>query len=498
MKEGALHELPGGWVWTRLGEVCLYPQYGWTTSAKTEGALYLLRTTDITSGNIDWNTVPFCKEEPSEKEKYLLKDGDILISRAGSVGYSHLIKNPKKAIFASYLIRFRPLIDEKYFAYFLKSPIYWISISEKSLGIAIPNVNASKLKQISIPLPPLPEQRAIVSKIEQLFSDLDNGIENFKKAQVQLKLYRQSVLKAACEGKLVPTEAELARAQGRDYEAADVLLARILKERGEKWNGKGKYKEAVAPDTSGLPIPDGWIWARLDSLAVLKGGITKDESRKVDNGRKIPYLRVANVQRGYLDLSEIKEIEAQESVISELLLKPGDILFNEGGDRDKLGRGCIWNGEIEECIHQNHVFRARIYSTDISNKIISWFGNSFGQTYFMKQGKQTTNLASINLTKLSAFPVPLPPLAEQRRIVAEVERRLSVSDKTEATITDSLQKAEALRQSILKKAFEGKLLNKKELEKARNAPDWEPAQMLLERIKAEKVKAQKNTRRSKE
>jgi type I restriction enzyme S subunit len=208
MKEGALNELPGGWMWTRLEEACLYPQYGWTTSAKTEGALHLLRTTDITSGNIDWKTVPFCEEEPSEKEKYLLKDGDIVISRAGSVGYSYLVKNPKEAIFASYLIRFRPLIAEKYLAYFLKSPFYWNSISEKSLGIAIPNVNASKLKEISIPLPPLPEQRAIVSKIEQLFSDLDNGIENFKKAQAQLKLYRQSVLKAACEGKLVPTEAE--------------------------------------------------------------------------------------------------------------------------------------------------------------------------------------------------------------------------------------------------------------------------------------------------
>ena len=105
----------------------------------------------------------------------------------------------------------------------------------------------------------------------------------------------------------------------------------------------------------------------------------------------------------------------------------------------------------------------------------------------MKQGKQTTNLASINLTKLSAFPVPLPPLAEQRRIVAEVERRLSVCDKMEATITESLQKAESLRQSILKKAFEGKLLNERELEKARNASDWEPAEKLLERIKAEKM-----------
>ncbi len=154
MNEGGQHELPGGWVWTRLGEVCFDPQYGWTTSASSEGELHLLRTTDITSGNIDWITVPFCREEPFDKKKYLLNDGDIVISRSGSVGYSHLIKNPKESIFASYLIRFRSLIDEKFFAYFLKSPSYWNSISEKSLGIAIPNVNASKLKQIFIPLSP--------------------------------------------------------------------------------------------------------------------------------------------------------------------------------------------------------------------------------------------------------------------------------------------------------------------------------------------------------
>ncbi len=198
----------------------------------------------------------------------------------------------------------------------------------------------------------------------------------------------------------------------------------------------------------------------------------------IADARKIPYLRVANVQRGYLDLSEIKEIEAEESIISELLLKPGDILFNEGGDRDKLGRGCIWNGEIEECIYQNHIFRARIYSTDISNKIISWFGNTFGQSYFMKEGKQTTNLASINLTKLSAFPVPLPPLAEQRRIVLEVERRLSIADEVARTVEQTLRQADRLRQRILKQAFEGKLVEQN--------PNDEPAGVLLERIKKDK------------
>jgi len=114
--------LSRGWVWTKLGDICFGPQYGWTTSATTKGTLHLLRTTDITSGNIDWNSVPFCEKEPTEKEKYLLKDGDIVISRAGSVGCSYLIKNPKNAVFASYLIRFKPLIDKQYLAYFLKSP----------------------------------------------------------------------------------------------------------------------------------------------------------------------------------------------------------------------------------------------------------------------------------------------------------------------------------------------------------------------------------------
>ncbi|HEY9601279.1 MAG TPA: hypothetical protein V6C85_06680 [Allocoleopsis sp.] len=227
-------------------------------------------------------------------------------------------------------------------------------------------------------------------------------------------------------------------------------------------------------------LPDGWVWARLDTITALKGGITKDSKRQVENGRKVPYLRVANVQRGYLDLNEMKEIEAPESAISELLLKPGDILFNEGGDRDKLGRGWIWNGELPECIHQNHVFRGRLYCTDVSPKFVSWFGNTYGASYFMREGKQTTNLASINLTKLSAFPIPLPSPEEQPKIVSEVERHLSVVDKLETLVNQNLKRAEKLRQSILKKAFEGKLVPQD--------PTDEPADKLLERIKAEKAK----------
>ena len=392
MNDGALYELPGGWVWTTLGDIIsVHSGKGLTTYQMDQSGIF-----PVYGGN----------GITGYHNKFIFEESKLIIGRVGAKCGAVHKTSPKCWITDNALIVDSWLIDTNFLFHVLRN----LNLNRFSVSTAQPVISSRKIYPISFGMAPLPEQRAIVSKIEQLFSDLDNGIENFKAAQKQLKIYRQAVLKNACEGKLVPTDAELARNEGRDYEPADVLLVRILEERREKWNGKGKYKEPAAPDTSGLPeLPKGWGWARLDSLADLKGGITKDSKRILTNARKIPYLRVANVQRGYLDLNEMKEIEAQESVISELLLRPGDILFTEGGDRDKLGRGCVWQGEILECIHQNHVFRARLYSTEASDKIISWFGNTYGQIYFMREGKQTTNLASINLTKLSAFPVPLPP-----------------------------------------------------------------------------------------
>ena len=178
----------------------------------------------------------------------------------------------------------------------------------------------------------------------------------------------------------------------------------------------------------------------------------------------------------------MKTIEVTRDIVNQLKLVPGDILFTEGGDRDKLGRGWVWSGEIEDCIHQNHVFRSRLLLDEIQPEFISWWGNSFGQQFFERTGKQTTNLASINLSVLSSFPVPLPPLAEQWRIVAEVERRLSVVRRAETAVEASLKRAEHLRQSILKQAFSGQLVPQD--------PNDEPAAVLLARIQAQRAAAE--------
>lgn len=336
-------------------------------------------------------------------------------------------------------------------------------------------LNQAPMRKIPVPLAPFPEQLRIVARIEKLFSRLDAGVEALHKAKAYLTCYRQTVLKAAVEGRLT----EGWRKAHPEVEPAEKLLERIINLNQGISSKKNGYPKDL--DLSGLPsLPKTWLWVRLDSLASLKGGITKDAKRKINNGRRVPYLRVANVQRGFLDLSEIKEIEASEEVISDLRLRQGDILFNEGGDRDKLGRGWIWQEELHECIHQNHVFRARLYSNEISNKFVSWFGNTFGQTYFLREGKQTTNLASINLTKLSAFPVPLPPIEEQKIVVMKIENCLSIADETNTILDQNIKRADRLRQSILKLAFEGKLVLQD--------PSDEPAKVLLERIAANKKK----------
>lgn len=350
----------------------------------------------------------------------------------------------------AHVLRCKPGFSNAYLAYYINS----INLSAYVTGTAQPKLSQSMMNKIPIPVAPPEQQTEIVAEIEKQFSRLDEAVANLQRVKANLKRYKASVLKAAVEGRLVETEASIAQREGRSYETGEQLLRRILEERRAKWSGKGKYKEPLAPVTDDLPVlPEGWTWARLDSLAALKGGITVDSKRVDPSSRSVPYLRVANVQRGFIDLTEVKQINASPADIEELCLKHGDVLFNEGGDRDKLGRGWIWEGQLDDCIHQNHVFRARMYLGAMSPKLVSWWGNSFGKDYFLRVGKQTTNLASINLGKLSEFPVPVPPREEQLRMVQEIERLLSIVEGVEGNVDANLQRAQALRQATLLRAF---------------------------------------------
>lgn len=351
-------------------------------------------------------------------------------------------------------------------------------------------LTSAAMRQLPLVVAPVGEQTRIVAKLEELLSDLDAGVAELKAAQKKLVQYRQSLLKAAVEGALT---AEW-RQHNHPTETGTQLLERILTERRARWEARQlakfeeqgktppkdwqkKYPEPVQPDTAELPeLPEGWVWASLDMLGEIASGVAKGSKRDSNVPvREVPYLRVANVQRGYLDLSEVKSILATERDIEDLTLKDGDVLFNEGGDRDKLGRGWVWRNQVAECIHQNHVFRMRPYCPEMLSELISHHGNTFGKLWFQNVGKQTTNLASINMTMLRAFPLPIAPASEQLEILAQIEVRLDSLDRQERATDLAMNQSAAQRQNILRAAFSGQLVPQD--------PNDEPASVLLERIR---------------
>jgi type I restriction enzyme S subunit len=191
----------------------------------------------------------------------------------------------------------------------------------------------------------------------------------------------------------------------------------------------------------------------LSELADVTGGLTKDQKREAQDGQiQVPYLRVANVQRGRLDLSDLTEIRVEPEKAERLRLVPGDVLFNEGGDRDKLGRGWVWEGQVAFCIHQNHVLRARIRDSDFDPYFVSIWGNSaFGRRWFEVNGAQTTNLASVSLSTLKRFPVPRVAHAEQRRI-AELSDALG---RAASIAGEVALRAGTLRGAVLRNLLSG-------------------------------------------
>jgi type I restriction enzyme S subunit len=320
-------------------------------------------------------------------------------------------------------------------------------------------VPASFYQDLQLPLPDLETQQEILERLEDHDFKIDATERALFAIQAKLKQARASILKAAVEGRLVETEAEISSRTGDHYEDAAQLLNRALAEKKRQFQEAQaksqrhkKWKEPCKPDLHGdFSIPEGWAIASMDQIAQVSGGLAKDS--KITCGESLPYLRVANVQRGRLELENVKTMICPADKVDDLLLRKGDVLLNEGGDRDKLGRGWIWNGEINRCIHQNHVFKARIYLPEIQPRYISYYCNTMGDSYFQDQGKQTTNLASISLSKVRALPLTLPPATEQLRILKEVDRRFSVLDQIDTAVNFNLRRCGQLRQAVLKRAF---------------------------------------------
>jgi type I restriction enzyme S subunit len=391
------------------------------------------------------------------------RDGDVLFAKI-----TPCMENGKMAVarqlrngigFGStefHVLRPREGVDAHYVYHFVSSARFRAEAAHHMTGaVGQKRVPAAFLEQSEIPLPPIDDQRRIVAEMEKQFSRLDEAVANLKRVGANLKRYKATVLKSAVEGHLVVTEAELARREGRKYETGNELLRRICEARRNAWNNKGEYKESGAPNATELPeLPEGWVWASIGQVGNVIGGLTKNSKRNALR-RKLPYLRVANVYADELRLDEVERIGVAENELEKLRLQADDLLIVEGnGSVEQIGRVARWDGSIEPCAHQNHLIKVRLSSMS-PRWVLLWMLSPQGRRQIESAAASTSGLYTLSTGKVGRLAVPVPPLAEQHRVVAEVDRCFSVGEGLKSQVFSGLRRAGSLHNAILRKILSG-------------------------------------------
>ena len=432
------YKLPENWCWTRLGDITEIVGGGTPSSSVTEyycnGLIPWISPADL-SGYTDIyisrgakNITELGLEKSSAK---MLPTNTVCLSSRAPIGYVVIAKNPlcTNQGFKSFLPA----------SCYLPQYLYWYLKGNKELlesyasGTTFLELSASKAGLVEFPLAPLPEQQRIVDRIESLFSKLDEAKQKAQDALDSFETRKAAILHKAFTGE---------------------LTAQWRKEHGETM--------------------ESWESKKLADVSQLQTGLMKGK-RYTGKTIMLPYLRVANVQDGFLNLDEIKEIEIATEQVERYSLIDGDVLFTEGGDYDKLGRGTVWQGQIKNCLHQNHVFVVRPHADVLNPYFLSYQASSrYGKQYFLKCSKQTTNLASINSTQLKNFPVLMPTIDEQVQIVLHVDELLAKEQQTKEAAEGVLEQIDIIKKAILARAFRGEL--------GTNDPKEESAVELLKQV----------------
>ena len=480
--------ISAGWAFVTVGDSCVVNPRTFLDPVEADRAVSFIpmASVEAKTGRIDLSQVRTYGEVSKGYTRF--SEGDVLFAKItpcmenGKIAIAKGLTNGHGCGSTEFhVLRPHEGLSRVFLNYFLLQDEFRKDAQRNMAGtVGQLRVSAAWLSEAPIPLPPLAEQRRIVGEIETQFTRLDASVAALRRAQANLKRYRASVLKDACEGRLVPTEVELARSEGREYEPTAVLLERILAERRVRWESqekrRGKYREPSAPDASALPqLPEGWVWASLDQLASIGTGSTPLTSKsKYYQDSSVPWVTSSALNEEVVSSpnNSVTERAVQEC---RLFLYPAHTLlvamYGEGKTRGKCSE-LLFPSTINQAIAavtmEDSAANCRSYS-----KV--FLQSNYEATRRMSSGGVQPNL---NLGLIKGLSIPLPPLAEQHRIVAEVERRLSVVQQAEATVEASLARAERLRQSILKQAFSGRLVPQD--------LDDEPASVLLERIRAER------------
>ena len=430
-------EIPEGWEVHRM-KSCISQRDGgaWGDEATGEtGDCICLRIADFDYEHFrftDSNNLTIRHYASPIIKKLLLQKNDILIEKSGGgektpVGRTVLFDKEYPALFANFMDRLRcsdfilPQYLQYVFVTFYKNR-YTQNYIKQTTGIQNLDLS-SMLADEFVPVPNLNEQKLIVCYLESKCSKIDNLLSKIRSSIEEYKKLKQAVI----------TQAVTKGVRGE----------REMKDSGVEWIGE---------------IPKEWRKTQLRHCATIKSGITLGKSYSKDTVLiERPYLRVANVQGGYVDLNDWATIDVTPDEDLKYRLHSGDVLMTEGGDRDKLGRGCVWHGEIEPCLHQNHVFAVQTNETILLPEFLEYLtASDVGRSYFDVTAIKTTNLACTSSSKVLAFTIPLPPIEEQIEIVGFIKKRSLELNKLIMKKELLVQELERYKKSLIYEVVTGK------------------------------------------
>lgn len=468
---GHPHGLPATWTRVQLGEIGVVHcgQSPPTAAVNKEG-----RGTPYVTGPEQWDGSRLHMDKWTTEPKRMAPAGSVFVTVKGA-GVGTVFPGVAAAIGRDvYAFEPKAGVSPSFVEHALRFTVQ--DVIRHAVG-DIPGLSKSHITDHWIGLPPPEEQQLIVAAIESHFSRLDAATATLERVQRNLERYRASVLKAAVEGRLVPTEAELAKKEGRSYEPASILLKRIFAERRRRWEeaeltklkAKGKpptddrwkarYEEPAAPDTDGLSdLPEGWCWAAAEQLAIggrpIIYGIIKPGP---DTPGGVPYVRVTEMKTGHIDVGSLRRCHPDRaSLFSRATLASGDLLVSKDGT---IGKVAVVPPELEGGSITQHVLRFSASPLLNRRYLVRAIESSHCQRWMAGETKGVA-LQGVNVEDFRRMPIPVPPLLEQDRIASHVDDQLSLSDAARSTAVANGTRVARLRQSILKWAFEGRLVHR--------------------------------------
>lgn len=450
-------EVPPGWRRTTLGEIGEYINgRGFKKPEWSDKGLPIIRIQNLTGTGKEQNYY-----DGEIDVRHVANPGDLLISWAATLG-AYLWTGPRAAL-NQHIFKVRSFVDKK-FHYYLMQHILG-DLYRQTHGSGMVHITKSKFDSMPIVVPETEDQqKRIVAEIEKQFSHLDEAVADLRRVKANLKRYKAAVLKAAVEGRLVETEASIARREKRTYETGEQLLKRILETRRSRWlasaeqagrKDKRKYKESAAPDTNALPeLPEGWVWTSLDQLSWDSSYGTSTKCAYDNKGP--PVLRIPNVDKAAIDLADLKYGPPDLVVTQSEALSPGDMLIiRTNGSKSLIGRAAIVTPHFpKSTTYASYLIRFRLLTDSRSpDWVLTFWRSPSSRLWVESKAATSAGQHNISMSVLATSPLPLPPVAEQIRIVAEVDHRLSLIRETEAQVDVNIKRGERLRQSVLHTVF---------------------------------------------